>query len=85
MESRGLMWRANSDYPKGFFTSVIGCCRGISPIGALALLEAYGATLYDICDASEAILAAVQVGKTKLGAVKAKRLWGLLHASKMLF
>jgi len=79
------MWRANSDYPKVFATSVIGCCRGISSSGALAVLEACGGTLSDVWDASEAILAAVQVGKTKLGAIKAKRLWGLLYATKIIF
>ena len=79
VESRGVTRGANSDDPKVFATSVIGCCRGISSAGALAVLEACGGTLSGVWDASEATLACVQVGKTKLGAVKAKRLWGLLH------
>jgi hypothetical protein len=79
VESRGVTRGANSDDPKVFATSVIGCCRGISSAGALAVLEGCGGTLSGVWDASEATLAAVQVGKMKLGAVKAKRLWGLLH------
>ena len=78
VESRGVTKGANSDDPKVFATSVIGCCRGISTAGALAVLEAFG-SLAGVWAASESALAAVQVGKQKLGAVKAKRLWTLLH------
>ena len=81
VESRGVTRGANSDDPKVFATSVIGCCRGISSAGALAVLEACGGTLSGVWHASEATLAVVQVGKMKLGAVKAKRLWGLLHGA----
>lgn len=79
VESRGVTKGSNSDDPKVFATSVIGCCRGISAAGAVAVLEACGGTLSGVWEASEAVLAAVQVGKQKLGTVKAKRLWGLLH------
>jgi ERCC4-type nuclease len=80
VESRGVTKGANSDDPKVFATSVLGCCRGISTAGALAVLEGCGGSLSGVWEASEAALAAVQVGKQKLGAVKAKRLWGLLHS-----
>jgi ERCC4-type nuclease len=81
VESRGVTKGANSDDPKVFATSVIGCCRGISAAGAAAVLEACGGTLAGVWEAPEATLAAVQVGKQKLGAVKAKRLHSLLHGS----
>ena len=79
IESRGITRQANSDDPKVFAVSVIGCCRGISVAGAQALLTAFG-NLEGVFKASEGDLAAVQVGKQKLGAVKAKRLSDLLHS-----
>jgi ERCC4-type nuclease len=80
IETRGVTREANSDDPKVFATSVLSCCRGISAAGATAILGVFG-SLDSVWKASEAELAAVQIGKQKLGAVKAARLHSLLHSS----
>jgi ERCC4-type nuclease len=80
VETRGTSREANSDDPHVFACSVLACCRGVSAAGARAVLEGCGGTLDGVWKAGEAALAAVVVGKQKFGAVKAKRLWALLHA-----
>ena len=80
IETRGKSRQENSDDPKVFATSVIQCCRGISATGAQAILAAFGSSLKGVWEASQEQLAAVQVGKQKLGQVKALRLHTLLHS-----
>jgi len=80
IETRGNTREKNSDDPKVFATSVIQCCRGISATGSQAILAAFGSTLKGVWEASQDQLAAVQVGKQKLGQVKAQRLYSLLHS-----
>ena len=79
IETRGNTREKNSDDPKVFATSVIQCCRGISAAGSQAILAAFGSTLKGVWEATQEQLAAVQVGKQKLGQVKALRLHTLLH------
>ena len=81
VETRGKSRIENSDDPKVFAASVLACCRGVSPQGALALLAAFGGTLQGVWQASPEALAGVQVGKQKFGKVKAERLHALLHAT----
>jgi len=79
IETRGKTRQENSDDPKVFATSVIQCCRGISAAGAQAILAAFGSSLKGVWEATQDQLAAVQIGKQKLGKVKAERLYSLLH------
>jgi ERCC4-type nuclease len=79
VETRGTSRQANSDDPKTFAVGVLSCCRGVSATGAVALLEAFGGTLAGVWGASAEELAAVQVGKQKVGKAKADRLFSLLH------
>jgi ERCC4-type nuclease len=81
VETRGHTREAQSDDPLVFATSVLRCCRGISAQSAQALLEGCGGSLESVMAASEMTLAAVQVGKRKLGPAVAKRLYSLLHTS----
>ena len=80
VETRGVSREANSDDPLVFATCVLTACRGISVAGAKAVLEGCGGSLEGVWKADEATLAGLQVGKQKFGAVKARRLYGLLHA-----
>lgn len=79
IETRGKSRQENSDDPKVFATSVIQCCRGISATGSQAILAAFGSSLKGVWEATQDQLAAVQIGKQKLGQVKAERLYSLLH------
>jgi ERCC4-type nuclease len=79
IETRGKTRQENSDDPKVFATSVIQCCRGISATGSQAILAAFGSSLKGVWEATQDQLAAVQIGKQKLGQVKAERLYSLLH------
>ena len=79
IETRGKTRQENSDDPKVFAASVIMCCRGISAAGAQAILAAFGSSLKGVWEATQTDLAAVQIGKQKLGQVKALRLYTLLH------
>ena len=78
IETRGNTRQGNTDDPKVFAASVLMCCRGISASGAQAILEAFGG-LPQVWAATKEELASVQVGKQKFGAVKANRLYSLLH------
>jgi ERCC4-type nuclease len=79
IETRGKSRVENSDDPAVFAASVLMCCRGISTTGAQAILAAFGGSLDSVWKATEAQLAAVQVGKQRLGPAKAKKLHSLLH------
>lgn len=79
IETRGKTRQENSDDPKVFATSVLQCCRGVSAAGAQAILAAFESSLKGVWGATKEELAAVQVGKQKFGAVKAERLYSLLH------
>jgi ERCC4-type nuclease len=65
---------------KNFALCTLQGCPGISNAMAVAILETF-TTLTKVMEADEAALAAVIVGKRKIGPVVAKRLFGLLHAS----
>ena len=71
--------RGNRDDPKNFALAVLQGCPGISCAAATAILGAF-TTLTGVLAAEEAALAAVLVGKRKVGPVVAKRLHGLLHS-----
>lgn len=79
IETRGKTRQENSDDPKVFAASVLMCCRGISATGAQAVLAALGGNLAGVWASSQEQMAAVQIGKQKLGNVKAERLYSLLH------
>lgn len=72
--------RANKDDPAVFASAVLQNCSGISAAVATAVLMAYP-TLTDVWGATQPQLAAVVVGKRKLGAVVAQRLHTLLHGA----
>jgi len=78
VETRGNTRQGNTDDPHVFAVNVLQACRGISTAGAEGLLKAFG-SLTGVWNASETAITAVQVGKQKLGPVKAKRLHTLLH------
>lgn len=70
--------RGNREDPAVFASAVLQQCPGISAAGASAILEKFQ-TLTAIWNASVQDLSQVQVGKRKLGAVAAERLWKLFH------
>jgi ERCC4-type nuclease len=70
--------KANREDPKNFAACALQGCPGISAAAAAAILAAFG-TLTALIAADETALAAIQVGKRKLGPAVAKRLWNLLH------
>ena len=72
--------RANKEDPKNFAACALQGCPGVSSAAADAVLAACGGTLTGVWAAEETLLAAVAVGKRKLGPVVAKRLFGLLHS-----
>jgi ERCC4-type nuclease len=81
VEQRGGQTRqGNSDDPEVFAVSVLTSCRGISAAGAKAVLEGCGGSLEGVWRASAAQLAAIVVGKRKLGAAVGGRLHSLLHS-----
>jgi ERCC4-type nuclease len=71
--------KGNKEDPKNFAACALQGCPGISSTAADAILTTFG-TLTGVMAAEEAALAAVQVGKRKLGPAVAKRLFGLLHS-----
>jgi ERCC4-type nuclease len=72
--------KGNKEDPKNFAACALQGCPGISSAAADAILAAFG-TLTAVMAAEEVALAAVQVGKRKLGPAVAKRLYGLLHVT----
>jgi len=70
--------KANREDPRNFAACALQGCPGISSTAAEAILTAFG-NLEGVMNAEEAALAAVIVGKRKLGPAVAKRLFGLLH------
>jgi len=81
VETRGVTRESNTDDPKVFAVTVLSSCRGISAAGAKAILDGCGGNLENIWKASAVDMAAIQVGKQKIGKVKADRLYGLLHGN----
>lgn len=71
--------KGNKEDPRNFAACALQGCPGISAAAAEAILTACGGGMEGVWKAEEAALAAVVVGKRKLGPVVAKRLWGLLH------
>ena len=81
VETRGVTRESNTDDPKVFAVTVLSSCRGISAAGAKAILDGCGGNLENVWKASAVDIAAIQVGKQKIGKVKADRLYGLLHGN----
>jgi len=71
--------RGNKEDPRNFAACALQGCPGISAAAAEAILTAFG-TLIGVMAADESALAAVQIGKRRLGPAVAKRLFALLHA-----
>ena len=71
--------KGNKEDPKNFAACALQGCPGVSSAAADAILTAFG-TLTGVMTAEETALAAVQVGKRKLGPAVAKRLHTLLHS-----
>jgi ERCC4-type nuclease len=72
--------RANKEDPRNFAAAALQGCPGVSAAAAEAILTACGGTLTGVWAATEEALAAVLVGKRRLGPTVAKRLWGILHS-----
>jgi ERCC4-type nuclease len=70
--------KGNKEDPKNFAACALQGCPGISSAAADAVLTAF-TNFTGVMAAEESALAAVQVGKRKLGPAVAKRLWTLLH------
>jgi len=70
--------RGNKEDPAIFAATVLQCCPGVSAAVATALCSLGSFT--KVFEADEATLAAIMVGKRKVGPVVAKRLYGLLHS-----
>ena len=71
--------KENRDNPRNFAAAALQGCPGVSAAAAEAVLSACGGTFTGVWAASEAALAAVVVGKRKLGPAVAGRLWKNLH------
>lgn len=78
VETRGKTRESNSDDPTVFLATVLQACRGVSAIGAQAIMSLYP-NLESLMKAELTALAEIKVGKQKFGAVKATRLYNLLH------
>ena len=73
--------KENRDNPRNFAAAALQGCPGVSAAAAEAVLTAFGGTLAGVWGADEAALAAVVVGKRRLGPAVAGRLWRNLHAA----
>lgn len=80
IETRGKTRQENTDDPRTFACSVLMCCRGVSAAGAQAILDGCGGTLEGVWKATSEELAAILLGKRKLGKAVAGRLHSLLHS-----
>jgi ERCC4-type nuclease len=74
--------KENRDNPRNFAAAALQGCPGVSAAAAEAVLTAFGGSFTGVWGADEAALAAVVVGKRKLGPAVAKRLWRNLHATE---
>jgi ERCC4-type nuclease len=79
VETRGKTRESNSDDPTVFLSTVLQACRGVSAAGAKAIMAVYP-NLESLLKAEQKAFAEIQVGKQKFGAVKAARLYSLLHS-----
>jgi ERCC4-type nuclease len=80
-DSIHVVKKANAADPRFFAVSCLCQCSGVSTKVAEAILDARGGSLAGVMSAGVTDLAAVSVGKKKVGPAVATRLWGLLHAS----
>jgi len=71
--------RGNKEDPVVFAATVLQCCPGVSAAVATALCSSLG-SFTKVFEADEASIAAIVVGKRRVGPVVAKRLHGLLHS-----
>lgn len=74
--------RGNKDDPAIFASAVLQQCSGVSAAGATAILAIYP-SLSAVWVATQQELAAIMIGKRKLGAVVAQRLHTLLHGAAL--
>ena len=72
--------RENRENPRNFAAAALQGCPGVSAAAAGAVLDAFGGTFTGVWAAEEAALAAVVVGKRRLGPTVARRLHAVLHA-----
>jgi len=72
--------RGNKEDPKNFALCALQGCPGVSSAVADAILVSFGNSLAGVMAAEEEVIAAVVVGKRKVGPAVAKRLFTLLHA-----
>ena len=78
IETRGKTRESNTDDPKVFLATLLQACRGISSTGALAIISVFP-SLEALMKGTVEEFTAIQVGKQRLGVVKATRLHTLLH------
>lgn len=72
--------KENRDNPRNFAAAALQGCPGVSAAASTAILDSFGGTFAGVWAAEEPALAAVVVGKRRLGPAVAKRLWNILHA-----
>jgi len=78
IETRGKTRESNTDDPNVFLATLLQACRGISSTGALAIISVFP-SLEAVMKGTVEEFTAIQVGKQRLGVVKATRLHTLLH------
>jgi hypothetical protein len=78
IETRGKTRESNTDDPNVFLATLLQACRGISSTGALAIISVFP-SLEALMKGTVEEFTAIQVGKQRLGVVKATRLHTLLH------
>lgn len=78
IETRGKTRESNTDDPKVFLATLLQACRGISSTGALAIISVFP-SLEALMKGTVEEFTAIQLGKQRLGVVKATRLHTLLH------
>lgn len=79
-DSIHVVKKANAADPRFFAVSCLCQCSGVSTKIAEAIIDGCGGTLVGVMAAGVTDLAAISVGKKKVGPAVAGRLWGLLHA-----
>lgn len=79
IDSIHVVKKSNAADPKHFAVACLAQCPGVSAKVAEAVLEACGGSLQGVMTVGVADIAAVTVGKKRVGPAVAGRLWGLLH------
>lgn len=78
IDSIHVVKKTNAADPRHFAVACLAQCPGVSAKAGEAILDACGGTLQGVMDAGQEKIAAVVVGKKRVGPACAGRLWGVL-------